>query len=51
MEKHEKNVPLRRIGLPEDVAGAALYLASSAADWVTGIVLVVDGGSTLTSLL
>lgn len=36
--------PLGRVGQPEDVAQAALYLASDAASWVTGISLVVDGG-------
>jgi NAD(P)-dependent dehydrogenase (short-subunit alcohol dehydrogenase family) len=36
--------PLRRIGTPEDIAQAALYLASDAAAFVTGIALVVDGG-------
>jgi NAD(P)-dependent dehydrogenase (short-subunit alcohol dehydrogenase family) len=36
--------PLRRVGRPEDVAQAALYLASDAASFVTGSVLVVDGG-------
>ncbi len=36
--------PLRRIGTPEDIAQAALYLASDAASFVTGTVLVVDGG-------
>jgi NAD(P)-dependent dehydrogenase (short-subunit alcohol dehydrogenase family) len=45
----EANTPLGRIGQPEDVVGAALYLASSAADWVTGAVLVVDGGAILSS--
>lgn len=51
MAQYEKTVPLRRVGKPEDVAGAALYFASSASDWVTGAVLVVDGGATLTSLV
>ena len=36
--------PLRRIGRPEDVAQAALYLASDGASFITGTVLVVDGG-------
>ena len=36
--------PLGRFGQPEDVARAALYLASTDSSWVTGSVLVVDGG-------
>jgi NAD(P)-dependent dehydrogenase (short-subunit alcohol dehydrogenase family) len=38
-----------RIGLPEDVIGTALFLASSASDYVTGAVIVVDGGASLPS--
>lgn len=37
--------PMRRIGEPEDVAAAAVYLCSPAASWVTGKVLEVDGGT------
>lgn len=38
--------PLGRIGEPEDVAAAILYLASDEASWVTGATLVIDGGTT-----
>jgi NAD(P)-dependent dehydrogenase (short-subunit alcohol dehydrogenase family) len=37
-------MPLKRLGVPTDIAPAAVYLASDAASWVTGEVLVVDGG-------
>ena len=37
-------IPLNRIGKPEDVAGAAVFLASDAATYITGHTLVVDGG-------
>ncbi len=42
-----KEYPLRRIGKPEDIAYAAMYLLSDAASWVTGTSLVVDGGYTI----
>ncbi len=41
-------IPTRRAGQPEDVADAALYLASNLSDYVTGESLVVDGGMTNT---
>jgi NAD(P)-dependent dehydrogenase (short-subunit alcohol dehydrogenase family) len=41
------HIPLRRLGLPDDIATAALFLASDAASWMTGQTLVVDGGTTV----
>ncbi len=46
-ELHQKMAdltPMKRLGEPEDIAAAALYLASPAARWVTGKILQVDGG-------
>ena len=40
----EDNTPMRRPGTPEDIACAALYLASPASGWVTGKVFQIDGG-------
>jgi NAD(P)-dependent dehydrogenase (short-subunit alcohol dehydrogenase family) len=39
--------PLRRLGEPDDLAGAVIYLASRAGAWTTGQTLVVDGGTTI----
>jgi len=46
-EAMKQKIPLRRFGYPEEVAAAALYLASSASDLVTGTILVIDGGYTI----
>jgi NAD(P)-dependent dehydrogenase (short-subunit alcohol dehydrogenase family) len=40
-------IPLGRVGQPEDVVNAALFLASDEATWITGINLVVDGGGSV----
>jgi NAD(P)-dependent dehydrogenase (short-subunit alcohol dehydrogenase family) len=45
------HTPLRRLGRPEDIAHAALFLASDLASWVTGQTLVVDGGALLGSFV
>lgn len=39
--------PLRRLGTPEDVARAVLFLASDDSTWITGIDLFVDGGTSV----
>lgn len=44
----EERIPLGRIGKPEDIAGAALFLASPLASFMTGQTIVVDGGISLT---
>ncbi len=43
-DKIREGVPLKRVGEPADMAGAALYLASKAANYVTGAIIPVDGG-------
>jgi 3-oxoacyl-[acyl-carrier protein] reductase len=43
-QKLEQNIPLKRTGKPEEIAGVACFLASAAADYMTGQVLCVDGG-------
>ncbi|UVO54359.1 SDR family NAD(P)-dependent oxidoreductase [Sphingomonas sp. SUN039] len=48
MARRMQMTPLRRAGTPEDIANAALFLASPAAAFVTGHTLVVDGGTTIT---
>ena len=47
LEETLQSYPLGRIGQPEDVAGAAVFLASPAGAFVTGQVIVVDGGATI----
>lgn len=44
MEEVRKRIPAHRVGTPEDVAAAVLFLASPAAGYITGQTLVVDGG-------
>lgn len=46
-EAVEGQLPMRRIGEPDDIAGAAVYLSSPAAKWTTGQMVVVDGGATI----
>ena len=52
-EAHEealaRRLPTKRLGEPEDIAGAALFLASDLSSWITGHTLVVDGGALVTA--
>ncbi len=45
-----KRLPLKRLGEPEDIAGAALFLSSDAASWITGHTMVIDGGALVRSM-
>lgn len=47
MEKQLNATPLRRIGEPDDIAGIAHFLASDAAAYMTGQIIVADGGETI----
>lgn len=44
VERWTRTAPLKRVGMPEDVADACLFFASDAARWITGASLLVDGG-------
>ena len=46
-EKVAAHYPLKRLGVPEDIAGAVSFLLSGDASWITGQTLVLDGGVTL----
>ena len=50
LESWRGDVPLRRIGLPEEVAAAVVWLCSQQGGYITGVTLAVDGGRTRASL-
>ncbi|MBP1688801.1 MAG: short-chain dehydrogenase, partial [Deltaproteobacteria bacterium] len=41
-----RTIPIGRLGTPEDIGAAVLFLASEEASWITGATLAVDGGGT-----
>jgi NAD(P)-dependent dehydrogenase (short-subunit alcohol dehydrogenase family) len=45
-EKYRKAIPLGRLAEPEDMAGPVVFLASEAANFITGLTIYVDGGVT-----
>lgn len=47
LEHYEKKILLRRVGAPRDVAGAVVFLCSEAASYITGEIIVIDGGLTV----
>ncbi|HEX6610000.1 MAG TPA: SDR family oxidoreductase, partial [Hyphomicrobiaceae bacterium] len=49
LEQRTSSTPLRRIGEPDDIGGVAAFLASPAAAFITGQVIVADGGVTIGS--
>jgi NAD(P)-dependent dehydrogenase (short-subunit alcohol dehydrogenase family) len=47
LAERNQSTPLRRIGDPDEIAGAAVFLASKAGSFMTGQTLVIDGGVTI----
>lgn len=47
LERSTANAPLKRIGMPDEIAGAAVFLASPAGAFMTGQQMVIDGGVTI----
>ena len=47
LKSYMETIPMKRFGEPEDTAYGAVYLLSDASTWITGISLVIDGGTAL----
>ena len=50
LEHYQRKIPLRRIGTPEDCAGAVVFLCSPAAGYITGEIITIDGGLTVVQI-
>ena len=50
LKRRTATTPLRRIGEPDEIAGAVAYLASDASSFMTGQTIVIDGGVTTASV-
>jgi NAD(P)-dependent dehydrogenase (short-subunit alcohol dehydrogenase family) len=50
LKHYEKKILLGRVGQPQDCAGAAAFLCSPAAGYITGEIIVIDGGLTTTQI-
>jgi gluconate 5-dehydrogenase/2-deoxy-D-gluconate 3-dehydrogenase len=48
LDNNLRRIPLRRVGQPEEIAGAAAFLCSDLASYMTGQLIIVDGGWTIT---
>ena len=46
VKKYEEKTPMKRMGMPEEIVGPVIFLASDAASYITGHILIVDGGWT-----
>jgi NAD(P)-dependent dehydrogenase (short-subunit alcohol dehydrogenase family) len=46
LANYVRNIPMGRIGTTEDMAGAAVFLAGAAANFITGQIIYIDGGLT-----
>lgn len=46
LQKYLANVPLKRVGQPQDLVGVCIFLASAASDFITGQIIYLDGGLT-----
>ena len=47
LEEFKQQIPMGRLGKPDDIAKVAVFLSSSASDYMTGSLVVVDGGRLL----